>query len=144
METEPSGKLPQMFADMLGWPQQVDTVASVFRSLPVKDQSRVAILTSNYGQAGAIDYFGASRGLPRAISGHNNYYLWGPREYDGQVVITVGMSIEQLKPIFDQIDLAATITNEYAMPQETNLPVYICRRPKKTLQQAWPRLKFYG
>jgi hypothetical protein len=144
VETEPSGKLPQMFADMMGWPQQVDAVAGVFQSLSSEDQSRVAILADNYGQAGAIDYFGPSRGLPHAISGHNSYYLWGPQQYDGQVVITVGIPIEKLKPIFDQIDLGAAITNEYAMPQETNLPVYVCRRPKMTLQQAWPQLKFYG
>jgi dolichyl-phosphate-mannose-protein mannosyltransferase len=144
VEKEPSGKLPQMYADMMGWPQQAETVASVFRSLPSSDQSRVAILAKNYGQAGAIDYFGPALGLPHAISGHNNYYLWGPRQYTGEVVIAVGMPLNDLKPIFAQIDLAATINFEYAIPEENNLPVYICRKPKKTLEQAWPGLKFYG
>ena len=144
VEKEPSGKLPQMYADMMGWPQQAEAVAGVFRSLSLDDQSRVAILAKNYGQAGAIDYFGPALGLPHAISGHNNYYLWGPRQYTGDVVIAVGMPIEDLKPIFGEIDLAATIDYEYAIPEENNLPVYICRKPKMTLQQAWPRLKFYG
>ncbi|HVA94809.1 MAG TPA: hypothetical protein VNI36_07895, partial [Candidatus Dormibacteraeota bacterium] len=144
VEREPSGKLPQMYADMMGWRHQVKVVAGVFHSLPVAERSQVAILTKNYGQAGAIDYFGAAAGLPRAISGHNNYYLWGPRQYDGHVVIAVGMSLKDLKPLFGQIDLAATIVNGYAIPEENNLPVYICRKPKMTLQQAWPRLKFYG
>jgi hypothetical protein len=144
VETSPSGKLPQFFADMMGWPQQVDVVAGVFHSLSLDDQARVAILARNYGQAGAIDYFGPSQGLPRAISTHNNYYLWGPRRYDGEVVIAVGMSIDDLKPLFNQIDLAATINDEYAIPEENNLPVYICRRPKMTLQQAWAGMKFYG
>jgi hypothetical protein len=119
-------------------------VAGVFTSLKPDDQSRVAILTKNYGQAGAIDYFGPSLGLPHAISGHNSYYLWGPRQYIGEVVIAVGMPLEDLKGLFDQVELAATINNEYAIPEETNLPVYICRKPKMTLQQAWPHLKFYG
>jgi hypothetical protein len=144
VEREPSGKLPQMYADMMGWPQQAETVARVFRSLSPEDQARVAIFTKNYGQAGAIDYFGPALGLPHAISGHNNYYLWGPQQYTGEVVIVVGMPLEDLKPIFGQIDQAATINFEYAIPEENNLPVYICRRPKMTLQQAWPRLKFYG
>jgi hypothetical protein len=129
---------------MMGWPQQVDVVATVFHSLPEQEQTRVAILARNYGQAGAIDYFGPSHGLPRAISGHNNYYLWGPRRYDGEVVIVVGMSLEDLKPLFGQIDLAGRINDDYAIPEENNLPVYICRRPKMTLQQAWQQLKFYG
>ena len=144
VEVEPSGKLPQLFADMMGWPQQAEVVAGVFHSLPAEDQTRAAILTRNYGQAGAIDYFGPAYGLPRAISGQNNYYLWGPRQYDGQVVIAVGMRLEDLQPIFGQIEQAATIRDDYAIPEEDNLPVYICRQPKMTLQQAWPRLKFYG
>jgi dolichyl-phosphate-mannose-protein mannosyltransferase len=144
VEKEPSGKLPQMYADMMGWPQQADIVAGVFHSLSPEDQSRVAILAKNYGQAGAIDYFGSALGLPHAISGHNNYYLWGPQQYTGEVVIAVGMPLEDLKLLFGQIELAATINNEYAIPEENNLPVYVCRKPKMTLQQAWPGLKFYG
>jgi hypothetical protein len=144
VEKEPSGKLPQMYADMMGWPQQAEVTAGVFKSLSPYDQSRVAILTKNYGQAGAIDYFGPALGLPHAISGHNNYYLWGPQQYTGEVVIAVGMPLEELKPLFDQIELAARVNNEYAIPEENNLPIYICRKPKMTLRQAWPRLKFYG
>jgi len=56
----------------------------------------------------------------------------------------VGMPLESLKPLFDQIELAATINYDYAIPEENNLPVYICRKPKITMQQAWPLLKFYG
>ena len=144
VEIQPSGKLPQFFADMMGWQQQVDVVAGVFQSLPADDRPKVAILTRNYGQAGAIEYFGPSYGLPRPISGHNNYYLWGPQQYTGEVVITVGIPIEKLQPLFQHIELAATIRNDYAIPEENNLPIYICREPKMTLQKAWPSLKFYG
>jgi hypothetical protein len=144
VEVQPSGKLPQFFADMMGWQQQVGVVADVFHSLSVADQSKAAILARNYGQAGAIEYFGPSYGLPRPISGHNNYYLWGPQQYTGEVVVTVGIPLDKLQPLFNHIDLAATIQNEYAIPEENNVPVYICREPKRTLQQAWLGLKFYG
>jgi 4-amino-4-deoxy-L-arabinose transferase-like glycosyltransferase len=144
VEIQPSGKLPQLFADMMGWQQQVDVVAGVFQSLPADEQPKAAILARNYGQAGAIEYFGPSYGLPRPISAHNNYFLWGPQQYTGEVVITVGIRIEKLRPLFNQIELAATIRNEYAIPEENNVPVYICRQPKTTLQKVWPSLKFYG
>jgi hypothetical protein len=144
VERQPSGKLPQMYADMMGWPQQAEVVAGVFHALSPADQSRVAILAKNYGQAGAIDYFGPTLGLPHAISGQNNYFLWGPGPYSGEVVIAVGMSLDDLKPLFGEIEQAATIQNEYSIPEENNLPVYVCRKPKMTLQQAWPGLKFYG
>jgi hypothetical protein len=144
VEKEPSGKLPQLYADMIGWQQQVQVVAGVFSSLSEKDQSKVAILASNFGEAGAVDYFGAAYGLPHAISGHNNYFLWGPQEYTGEVVIAVGLPMKALTSLFGRIELAATINNEYAIPEENNLPVYICRQPKMTFREAWPRLKFYG
>ena len=144
VEKGSSGKLPQMYADMIGWRHQSQVVSGVFHSLSPEDEARVAILAKNYGQAGAIDYFGPSQGLPHAISGHNNYYLWGPQQYAGEVVIAVGMSMDELKPLFEDIRLAATIENGYAIPDENNLPVYICRKPKMSLQQAWPSLKFYG
>jgi hypothetical protein len=144
VEIQPSGKLPQFFADMMGWQQQVDVVAGVFQSLPAGDRTKVAILARNYGQAGAIEYFGRSYGLPRPISGHNNYYLWGPQQYTGEVVITVGIPMEKLRPLFNHIELAATIRSDYAIPEENNLPIYVCREPKMTLQKAWPSLKFYG
>src|SRR6266699_3995241 len=41
VEVEPSGKLPQLFAEMMGWQQQVDVVAGVFQSLPGDDQPKV-------------------------------------------------------------------------------------------------------
>jgi Dolichyl-phosphate-mannose-protein mannosyltransferase len=144
VEKEPSGKLPQMYADMMGWPEQAKIVAGVFKSLSPDDQVRAAIFAKNYGQAGAIDYFGPSLGLPHAISGHNNYYLWGPQQYNGELVIAIGMPLEDLKKLFEQVDLAATINNDYAIPEENNLPVYICRKPKASLRQVWPSLKFYG
>ena len=51
-----------------------------YRSLPPEDRSRACVFGRNYGEAGAIDFFGARDGLPRAVSGHNSYYLWGPGE----------------------------------------------------------------
>lgn len=144
VESEPSGKLPQLYADMMGWPEQVKVMASVFRSLPAEDQQKAAILAKNYGEAGAIDFFGPTYGLPRAISGHNNYYFWGPQQYSGELVIAIGIRAEDLQPLFGQIEVAATIENENAVPNENHLPVYICRQPKMPLSKAWPRLKFFG
>jgi len=135
------GKLPQGFADMFGWENMVATVAKVYNSLSPEERAKCAIFTSNYGEAGAIDFFGKKYGLPKAISGHNNYWLWGPRDYTGEIVITVGESLEDVKKTFDQVELGATVVSEYAMPYESDLPVYICRKPKVSLPEVWPRVK---
>lgn len=144
VENYDSGRLPQFFADMFGWPNQVKVVASVYQSLPFEDRAHCTILAANYGEAGAIDYFGPSYGLPRAVSPHNNYFLWGPGDSSGNVVIAVGMDLHKLNLLFGDVQNAATIEDPDAIPDESNLPVYICRSPRVPLSQAWPWLKFFG
>ncbi len=137
------GKLPQMYADMFGWEEMVATVAKVYYSLPPEERAKCALFASNYGEAGAIDFFARKYGLPKALSGHNNYWIWGPRDYTGEIVITVGEKRQDVEKTFDQIELAATHVHDYAMPYESNLPIYICRKPRMSLQEAWPRTRHY-
>jgi hypothetical protein len=140
-ERDTPGKLPQHYADMFGWENMVATVARVYNGLSPEEKAKCAIFASNYGEAGAIDFFGKKYGLPKAISGHNNYWLWGPRGYTGEIVITVGESPEDVREVFDKVEIAATIVSKYARSFETNIPVLICRRPKAPLQEIWPRTK---
>lgn len=135
------GALPQHFADRFGWENLVATIAHVYHALPLNDQLACAILGSNYGEAAAVDFFGGRYGLPKAISGHNNYWLWGPRGATGEVVIAVGFPRKELDAAFESVEQAATIESPYAMPSETNLPVYVCRRLRVPLNDAWPKLK---
>lgn len=144
VENYDSGKLPQFFADMFGWPNQVKSVASVYKGLSPEDRAQCAILAANYGEAGAIDYFGPSYGLPRAISPHNNYFLWGPGSGSPDIVIAVGMDKGKLEILFADVQRATTILDPYAVPDENNLPIYICRHPRVPLSNAWPSLKFFG
>lgn len=139
-----SGRLPQNYAYMFGWENLAATVAKVYHSLSPEEQRKCAIWASDYGQAGAIDFFGRAYHLPEAISGYQNYYLWGPRDYTGELMIAVGFSADDLRPIFDQVGQAAFIKCEYCWPDQDNLPVYLCRGLKTPLQEFWPRVKCYS
>lgn len=143
-ENVPLGKLPQLFGDMFGWRHQVQAIAKVFDALPSADRSQCAILALNYGEASAVDYFGPAYHLPPAISGHNQYGLWGPRGYTGNVVITIGYTENQLRNLFGEVTLATRISPPYAIPEESDLPIYLCRKPKAPLPQMWPRLGWLG
>ncbi len=83
------GPLPQIFADQFGWEEMTALVARVYNALPPDIRRQTAIFGQNYGQAGAIDLFGPKYGLPPAISGHQSYFLWGPRDYTGASVIVM-------------------------------------------------------
>jgi hypothetical protein len=129
---------------MHGWPEMVQTVAGVYTGLSPEEQKKTAIFTVNYGEAGAIDFFGKKAGLPGAICAHNSYWLWGPGENTGEIVIILGIrDIAGLKESFNQVEQGALFTCKYCMPYESNLPVYLARGLKLPLKQLWPRLKHY-
>jgi 4-amino-4-deoxy-L-arabinose transferase-like glycosyltransferase len=108
IETHKLGPLPQIYADQFGWEEMVATVARVYNSLPPEIRARTAIFGQNYGQAGAIDLFGPKYGLPPAISGHQNYFLWGPRNYTGESVIVMHGRQEDLERRFASVRQAAS------------------------------------
>ena len=133
------GTLPQHFADRFGWDELAAITASAWHSLTPEEQARAIIVTGNYGEAGALDYYGRRLGLPRAASQHNNYFLWGPGNPGADIVITVGMEPAGLRTAFEDVRPVARITNPYAMPYEREDPITICRRPKVPLRDAWAR-----
>ncbi|MBI1815190.1 MAG: glycosyltransferase family 39 protein [Deltaproteobacteria bacterium] len=142
-ETNELGQLPQHFADMFGWSEMVDTVADVYNRLPADDRARCAIYAQNYGEAGAIDFLGRTHGLPHALSGHNNYWLWGPGNVTGEVVIVVGGSAADLAGFCETVEQVAVTHCRYCMPFENNRPIFLCRNHQGRLQQIWAQLKRY-
>lgn len=142
-ENQIIGVLPQYYADMFGWREMAEKVAAVYRSLPPQDRARAVFYGENYGEAAAIDVFGRRLGLPPAISGHNNYYIWGPRGHDGSVMIIVGGSPEHYAGLFRSFELAGRTAAPYAMPYERDRPIYVLRDMKVPLQTYWPNVKHY-
>jgi hypothetical protein len=138
-----TGALPQYYADMFGWPQMAAKVAAIYWSLPPHERASAVFYGENYGEAAAIDVFGARLGLPPAISGHNNYYLWGPRGHDGSVMIIVGGSPRHYAEVFRSYAVAGRTEAPYAMPYETGRPIYVLRGLKTPLPEFWPTVKNY-
>ncbi|MFQ5599799.1 MAG: ArnT family glycosyltransferase [Candidatus Krumholzibacteriia bacterium] len=142
-EKKEVAELPQFYADMHGWEEIVATAASVYRSLLPDEQREACFFVPNYGDAGAIDLLGRRYGLPPALSGHNNYGLWGPRGCTGEVMIVLGGTAEDLLESFEEVERAATIQCGFCMPYENDRPVWIGRRFRGSLQEAWQDLRHY-
>jgi hypothetical protein len=133
-------QLPQDYADMLGWETQAKAVGQVYHALPVADRKQAVIVAGNYGEAGAIDFFGPRYGLPGAICPCGSYWFFGPGDQPGDVVVTIGPSREDLAPFFDSLQVATRITNAWAVEEERDLTIFVARRPRQTLQEVWPTL----
>lgn len=140
-EKKEIGALPQWFADMNGWPEMVDTIAKAWESLPPEDRAKAPIIAPDYGVAGAIDLLGKKRGLPGAISTHNNYWIWGPGSYDGSVAVVISSNEERLKAGFESVERAGTIECGYCMPYENHKPVWIVRKARLPVAEIWAKFK---
>jgi hypothetical protein len=138
--TGEQGSLPQDYADMLGCEEQVAVVARVYHTLPRPQRNRAVVIAGNYGEAGALDFYGPQYGIPRVVSPAGSYWFFGPGDRPGDVVITIGVSAETLRGFFDSVQTAATISHPWAVSEERNLSVNVGTGPRTTLQRLWPSL----
>ncbi|MBF6592076.1 MAG: glycosyltransferase family 39 protein, partial [Ktedonobacterales bacterium] len=139
-----TGVLPQWLADRFGWPEMAATVAGVYQRLPRDEQTRACILTLNYGEAGALDFYGPRYHLPPVVSGHNSYYLWGRGRCAGQVLITVGYSESDLRQSYASVTRMASTSCAYCMPEEDGVPIYVATQPTRAIADAWQSIKHYN
>ena len=121
--------------ETVGWPTYVREIASVYRPGEV-------ILTSNYGEAGAVGRFGGALGLPEAFSGQTGYWYWGPPPEGADRVLAVGFDHGTLSDSFEQCDLAVRLDNHLDVDNdEQRAPVWSCSRPKQSWVDMWPRFR---
>jgi hypothetical protein len=137
--------LPQWYADQFGWEEIVAETAVAWNRLSAEERKDevCGIFAQDYGQAGAIDFLGRSYGLPRSLSGHQSWFLWGPRGYSGNCMIVLNDSRRRLEQLWNQVEYVGTSAdNPYALEKE--IPVFICRGAKfGTFAQLWPQLKHW-
>ena len=133
--------LPQWYSDQFGWEEIVAETTKAYNQLTPTERAGCGIFAQDYGQAGAIDFYGPRYGLPPALSGHQTYWLWGPRGYSGNCLIVLDDTREKLEELFDSVEFVGiSADNPYALEQR--IPVFICRGAKfGTLDKVWPKLK---
>jgi len=143
-EVHDATPLQQFFADRFGWHETVDKVARIYNALPPEERAITGIYTGNYGEASAINILGERYGLPTAISGHQNYWLWGPHGYTGEEMIIFygGAKAADLSPYYASCTLEAKMDHPYAMPWEHG-GIFLCRGRKETYAADWKDFKNY-
>ncbi|HEX7571606.1 MAG TPA: glycosyltransferase family 39 protein [Bacteroidota bacterium] len=143
------GELPQFYADQFGWEELTAAVAKIYNSLTPAEQNQCVIFVRNYGEAGAIDFFGKKYGLPHALCAHNSYWMWGPGERTGNIAIIVGHdrsvqdNMNDLNRRYKHVELAGTTESKYSMPYENGRLLFLCREMNTTFQLLWPEERFY-
>ena len=124
--------------EMVGWPREVGLVAATYRGIPAEQRSQAVILTSNYGEAGAVDRYRGRFGLPPAYSGLNAFGLWGPPSKTGPVVLVWedARPPTYLRGCRFVRRVGGTVPNE----EHDYARIFLCAGPRGSWASIWPRV----
>jgi 4-amino-4-deoxy-L-arabinose transferase-like glycosyltransferase len=129
-------------AETVGWPGFVETVASVYATLPEPERGTAVVFTTNYGEAGAIERYGPAYGLPAPYSGHNAYWRWGPPPdaATGPAIVVGEVGTGGFG--CGSATLAATHDNGLDLDnEEQGARIWVCRDRAASWSQLWPSLR---
>ena len=138
-----NSRLPQWLADRFGWEELAARVAEVYQTLSPEDQAKCVIVAGNYGQAGAVELFGKAYHLPRVVSGHNTYWLWGTGDYTGEVAIVVDGNPAELRAMFREVKVAEVSQCRFCRPDLLTTPIYVAKGLSMPIATLWPQVKSY-
>ena len=136
--------LPQVFADQLGWRDFASQVGRAWAKLPASERARTSIKTDNYGEAAALDVYGEAAGLPPALTGHNQYFLWGPRGQRPVNLLVVQNHPERLSPYCQETTILGATYSPDAMAYENDKAIVFCLGLKIDIRSIWPDLKNFS
>ena len=128
------------------WGCQVQCARCIGKRAPIgnlDERAQAVFFAPNYGEAAALDVYGPALGGPPAISGHNSYFLWGPRGASGDVVITLGRDAARFDRFYDDVRAVGRTDSAYAMPYENGLTIWVLRHPRAPLADNWNALRHY-
>lgn len=135
--------IPQWLADRIGWPEMAAEVSLVYHSLTPAEQRNAAIISTNYGEAGALELYGSEYGLPPVFATHNSFHSWGPPSDSIQTYIGVFIDLEDVLPRFNSVEEASVYLCPDCTRPQHRVPVYVMRGPKFSMEKEWPKFKLY-
>ncbi len=142
---ETTSVYPQYLADRFGWPELAATMSRAYHQLPASQQAQACIFAENYGEAAALSFYARRYDLPPAISGHNNYFIWGPGHCSGTVLLTVGQRRSEIEQSYASVVQVATTSCRYCEAEENNQPVFLATQPKfSSVHDSWPQTKHFN
>ncbi len=131
--------------ETVGWPTYVGQIAAAYRQIPLPQGTQAAILAGNYGEAGAVDRFGPTLGLPPAFSVQDGFWYWGPPPRPIRTFLVVGFNPGTLERVFRRCRVATHLDNHQSVTnQEQGVPVRVCSQLRSNWTTLWPGLRDLG
>jgi 4-amino-4-deoxy-L-arabinose transferase-like glycosyltransferase len=141
----PVQKVNYDLGEEIGWPTEVAALAAAWRALPPAERERATLLAGNYGEAGAVDRYGASFGLPQVYSGANSFWFWGPPPAADTVVVAVDVDPALLRREFAHVTQVAVYHNELNVADdEQGAVIDVATGLRTSWAAAWPAFKHFS
>jgi hypothetical protein len=138
-------KINYDLGEEIGWPSQVELLASVWHSLPATERVRATLLAGNYGEAGAAERYGSSFGLPPVYSGANSFWLWGPPPAGDTAAVAIGVDPALLHREFAHVRQVAVYRNGINVDDdEEGTAIYVATGLRTSWASAWPAFKNFS
>ena len=131
--------LPQDYADMIGWKELTGIVRDAYFSLTPEERQHCTIFANNYGEAGALNFYGKKDRLPHVVSFNDSFLYWAPDSVPFNIVIKVGES-DDLLEMYDNVRIVSRISTPYA--REYDVPVYLFKNPKTDVNKYYQERLF--
>jgi hypothetical protein len=135
--------LLQWIADRLGWKEFAQNVSSVYLSMPPEERRNAVIVSTNYGEAGALELYAKEYPLPLVFATHNSFHSWGPPSDSVKTYIAVFVDRKDIEKRFESVIEANIFKCEYCSRPQQRIPIYIARGPKFSIEKEWKNFKIY-
>jgi Dolichyl-phosphate-mannose-protein mannosyltransferase len=142
-EAKELSDLPQFFADMHGWEELAQNVSKAYLTIPESERLTTVAFVTNYGEAGALEFFADRYPLPRVICIHNSYWLWGVGQTPVTTFIRLGGNREDYYASYSDVTPAGVHICSQCMPYENNLNIFIVRDRHVPIESAWAEYKHF-
>ena len=134
-------------ADDIGWPEFVASVANAANTLSPTERDRLVVLAENYGEAGALELYGASYGLPQPISEVNSWWARGFGSPPPDNVLVTGGDMPGLAPHFESCRVVGQVHIPYGVQNEESkyhLPIIFCQNLRGSWTEVWAHDRKFG
>jgi hypothetical protein len=136
----PIPSINQAARDSVGWPRYVEQVARVYRTAPAGS----VVVTSNYGEAGAIARYGPDIGIDAVYSGHNALYWQAEPPAEATSVVFVGGQYRTVEPSFSRCEVKDRLDNGVGVEtEEQGQPIAVCTGRSAEWTVLWPQLQHF-
>jgi hypothetical protein len=140
-----TSRLPITLAHRTGAPELIAEVDRALAALPLAQRRDLVLLVDSFGQAGALELFGRSRGYPAVFSPHNGYALWGPGpDTRTDPVMAIGIDEAWLRERFSAVREVGRIRCDYCNLWLDDVPILLATDPHQPLYEVWEELVRFG